>query len=278
MSTNLKEEPQPVDIVPKREDEDSDEDDSDYVPEGADGSANDDSDSDSADEGGSGPPSPKRVKADLADLSEEKREAREKERAALWEAFQASTGTTLNATPDFEPPSMIKVRKSYRFAGKDFSEVVMVAEGSTDAQQWPRVIEDEDIKENIKEETPALPTPESIPSTSAPLPTLAPPSSTPTPSSTSAPSAAAVAVAKPGPRKPKTVLGAIPNTKPKKLTTLDKSAMDWKAHVNEDEGTKDELEANRRGGGYLEKVEFLERVEERKEAGREAAGSKRRRN
>ncbi|KZS97208.1 hypothetical protein SISNIDRAFT_547250 [Sistotremastrum niveocremeum HHB9708] len=274
MSTNLKEEPQPVDIVPKREDEDSDEDDSDYVPEGADGSANDDSDSDSADEGGSGPPSPKRVKADLADLSEEKREAREKERAALWEAFQASTGTTLNATPDFEPPTMIKVRKSYRFAGKDFSEVVMVAEGSTDAQQWPRVIEDEAVKPE-DDSAAALPTPESISSTSAPLPTLAPPSTTPTPSSTSAPSPLP---AKPGPRKPKTVLGAIPNTKPKKLTTLDKSAMDWKAHVNEDEGTKDELEANRRGGGYLEKVEFLERVEERKEAGREAAGSKRRRN
>ena len=48
---------------------------------------------------------------------------------------------------------------------------------------------------------------------------------------------------------------------------LEKSSMDWRSHVgsNEDSGLKDELEANRRGGGYLEKVEFLERVQERKE-------------
>jgi hypothetical protein len=43
--------------------------------------------------------------------------------------------------------------------------------------------------------------------------------------------------------------------------------MDWSAHLNtqQDPAIKDELEANRRGGGYLEKVEFLKRVDERKE-------------
>jgi hypothetical protein len=78
-------------------------------------------------------------------------------------------------------------------------------------------------------------------------------------------------------------LAALPtpaSTKAKKLSTLDKSAMDWQSHIQtaEDPGLKDELEANRRSGGYLEKVEFLKRVDERKEDVVEAnKGSKRRR-
>jgi len=44
--------------------------------------------------------------------------------------------------------------------------------------------------------------------------------------------------------------------------------MDWRAHLGEqDGGAVDELERNRRagGGGYLEKVEFMDRVEGRRE-------------
>jgi hypothetical protein len=43
--------------------------------------------------------------------------------------------------------------------------------------------------------------------------------------------------------------------------------MDWRVHLDSQENStlKDELEANRRGGGFLEKVEFLKRVEERKD-------------
>lgn len=85
---------------------------------------------------------------------------------------------------------------------------------------------------------------------------------------------------KPGPRKPKTKLGPIPAPpKAKKLTTLDKSAMDWKSHVSgvQDPVLKDELEANRRGGGYLEKVEFLQRVGERKDEAFEANKTAKRR-
>lgn len=85
---------------------------------------------------------------------------------------------------------------------------------------------------------------------------------------------------RPGPRKPKTSLSALPSSqKAKKLTTLDKSAMDWSAHINtqQDPRVKDELEANRRGGGYLEKVEFLKRVDERKEGNMEASKPSKRR-
>lgn len=72
-----------------------------------------------------------------------------------------------------------------------------------------------------------------------------------------------------GRRKSKLVLPSLPTSsqpKAKKLTTLDKSSMDWKAHVNSDGvTTKDELEANRRSGGYLGKMEFLQRVGERRD-------------
>jgi len=55
--------------------------------------------------------------------------------------------------------------------------------------------------------------------------------------------------------------------------------MDWQAHVGSsaDSALKDELEANRRGGGYLEKVQFLQRVEERKEQVFDSSKDKKRR-
>jgi len=84
-----------------------------------------------------------------------------------------------------------------------------------------------------------------------------------------------------GPRKSKLVLPSLPaSSKPKlkKLTTLDKSSMDWKAHVNSDgAANKDELEGNRRSGGYLGKVEFLQRVSERKDSMLEEKQAKKRR-
>jgi hypothetical protein len=70
----------------------------------------------------------------------------------------------------------------------------------------------------------------------------------------------------------------------KRLTTLEKSALDWQAHVGIDDtpaagesGLASELEANRRGGGYLEKVDFLQRVEDRKNQALEAKKEHKRR-
>jgi hypothetical protein len=42
--------------------------------------------------------------------------------------------------------------------------------------------------------------------------------------------------------------------------------MDWKSYVSSDQGkdVEDDLASNRKGGGYLEKKDFLMRVEERK--------------
>jgi hypothetical protein len=55
--------------------------------------------------------------------------------------------------------------------------------------------------------------------------------------------------------------------------------MDWQTHVHAEQhsGLKDELEANRKAGGYLEKVQFLKRVEERKDGTLEGLKSTKRR-
>lgn len=138
-------------------------------------------------------------------------------------------------------------------------EVIEVAENSADAKKWPvwRPPGQEDASAFIptsNSEGPPVLAKETSSSTLV--------ASEDTPKPKQPPSK------RPGPRKPKTVLpGLLTSQKPKKLTTLDKSAMDWSAHINaeQDSGMKDQLEANRRGGGYLEKVEFLRRVDERKD-------------
>ncbi|XAO26919.1 hypothetical protein I312_105760 [Cryptococcus bacillisporus CA1280] len=52
--------------------------------------------------------------------------------------------------------------------------------------------------------------------------------------------------------------------KGKKMTTLEKSQMDWKSHTSSNASMEDELVANRRNGGFLEKKDFLDRVGERR--------------
>lgn len=114
-----------------------------------------------------------------------------------------------------------------------------------------------------------------------------PPTQTPTPAISSEPPSISTStkppppIRKPCPRKPKTSLAPLPS-KTKKLSTLDKSAMDWQAHIQAEQqsgsGLKDELEANRKGGvGYLDKVQFLKRVEERKGETLDALKSNKRR-
>ncbi|KAJ7154760.1 bucentaur or craniofacial development-domain-containing protein [Mycena filopes] len=142
---------------------------------------------------------------------------------------------------------MVKIEKRYLFAGEYTVEVVEVPRDSADAKKWPLWRPPEDPTASSSSSVPHAQDPSSI-------------SSGPSTSSVRPPAK------RPGPRKPKTSLAAIPAQKAKKLSTLDKSAMDWRAHVNaEPSDVKDELDANRRGGGYLEKVEFLNRVDARKE-------------
>lgn len=158
-------------------------------------------------------------------------------------------------------------------------EIVEVALDSADAKKWPIV-------------PPATSTSTStdtrIPVSKSEIATESL-TTVPAPNTSTIASSALTPLTKRGPRKPKVTLGAIPGSgsssgsksrhAPKKLTTLEKSAMDWRSHLSDGDALKDELEANRRqnGGGYLEKVEFLERVSERRESLLDASKSGKRR-
>lgn len=159
-----------------------------------------------------------------------------------------------------------------------FREVVEVPENSTDAKKWARY---RSPGANITPTDNAswVGAPDTNTAPPQPIPDILPTASTSSAATTTAASQAGPPKRKPGPRKPKTTLAPLPGSasKAKKITTLEKSAMDWSKHVTP--GDKDELEAQRRGGGgYLDKVEFLNRAEERKESMlSENSSSKRRR-
>ncbi|KIJ29269.1 hypothetical protein M422DRAFT_188739 [Sphaerobolus stellatus SS14] len=172
---------------------------------------------------------------------------------------------------------MVKIVKKYRFAGEDVTKVEEVAEDSPDAKSWPLwdPVTQSAIPNPATTQTALSPSTLSFSSTLSSSSTLPPstnaPGSDPTSASTPTPNL-------PRPRKTRKSLDSMfASAKVKKLTTLDKSAMDWKQHVDSSKDIKDDLEANRRGGGYLEKVEFLRRVDERVEEVRESVGTKRRR-
>lgn len=192
------------------------------------------------------------------------------ERQALWTKFQESVNAP-STLPESEPEKrMVKIVKRHRFAGEDVVEIVDVPEDSADAKKWPLWKPPEGQNEAAVPRESGSGTP--TPSTEEPPPAAAAASS-----SSSVPSAQAQpsTTKRPSRRKPKLQLAELPSAgsqKGKKLTTLEKSALDWKAHVDTSRESElaSELEANRRGGGYLEKVEFLQRVGDRKNQSLEA--------
>ena len=151
------------------------------------------------------------------------------------------------------------------------SEIVEVPEDSKDARNWPLWKHPESAEEvaTCNNDSSSASTPPAAGFPSAP-------------SSSSANTTGLVVNRRPGRRKPKVQLAELPSAdsrKGKKLTTLEKSTLDWNAHVNVpgEPELAAELEANRRGGGYLERVEFLQRVDERKSQAFEASRDHKRR-
>ncbi|KAF9527493.1 bucentaur or craniofacial development-domain-containing protein [Crepidotus variabilis] len=218
--------------------------------------------------------------------SNEDVEEKKRKRDTLWSDFQASIINNSTKPSDEPPKKKIKVEKKYRFAGKETIEVVEVVEDSPDARQWPLwrspTIYEAPAPTSVDVLSSQNGSSEPIPLETAPTtsPLLVPPSESS--KTATVPPEPRLPSKKPGPRKPKTALASLPgSTKAKKISTLDKSAMDWQAHLQSEKASgssiQDELQANRRGGGYLEKVEFLKRVEDRKEEQLDALkGSKRR--
>jgi hypothetical protein len=224
-----------------------------------------------------------------------------RQREALWASFQASVSTPpSHSGGDGKGDTSVRrvtIAKTYLFAGKHITyvftplsffvssshtalaltfvvyarastfsrEVVEVAEGSEEATKWPRARPTSNaVSALASSSTPCASEGEEEGKGDSPAP----------PVSTSTPGAK-----RPGPRRPRTALPSLPKaSQAKKITTLDKSAMDWRAHVASQSGdVKGELDANRRGGGYLEKVDFLKRVEDRREDAFEASKSSKRR-
>ncbi|KAI5888589.1 uncharacterized protein SCHCODRAFT_02671166 [Schizophyllum commune H4-8] len=230
-------------------------------------------------------------------------EGKRKQRAEVWSKFLAMDPPR----PSEEPfRKLVKVVKTYKFAGKEMEEILEVPEDSPDAAKWPR----------YEEETSSTDASEArdVPMTDLTAQPCDDISLKP-----------ALPYKRPGPRRGKVTLpgftmghkiirtptsphvtdptahatnlptrdkpfGPVSRTDPSNpahlssnttlttLTTLDKSALDWRSHVGAQETPlRDELDANRRGGGYLEKVAFMQRVEQRKEGLLEAGRGGRRR-
>ncbi|KAH9850648.1 bucentaur or craniofacial development-domain-containing protein [Lenzites betulinus] len=218
-------------------------------------------------------PAPKRARTDAPPVTESSEDTVHKQQGdEAYAAFKASLSAPppTITTPDAGTPQTVKIVRRFRFAGEEVAEVKEVPADSREAKEWPLWKPREDNSSKGQEHTDRPPASHSGSATAVAS------SSSATPASSSAKPPGK----RPGPRKPKTTLAPIPKKDSvKKLTTLDKSAMDWRAHVEGDAppDVKDELEANRRGGGYLEKVEFLQRVEARKEEVLDANKGKRRR-
>ncbi|XP_006463968.1 hypothetical protein AGABI2DRAFT_74372 [Agaricus bisporus var. bisporus H97] len=223
------------------------EDDADYVPPTREQQDSDNSEDESQPHGQTGE----------ATIANDESDTQQKE--VVWASFQASLASPEENKRESTEAKMVKVQKRYLFAGEYTTEIVEVPEDSVDAKKWPHYQGSGD-KSSSQD---VVPIPEATVSSST--------------SSSVRPAEAQQK--KLGPRKPKKVLAALPpssSQKAKKLTTLDKSMMDWKAHTMSAD-LQVELDTNRKSGGYLEKVEFLQRVEERKEENLEAMKSRKRR-
>ncbi|KAI9444240.1 hypothetical protein H4582DRAFT_2071804 [Lactarius indigo] len=238
----------------------SDSEDLDYVPEGE----GHDSDSDNSDERKAKRP---RVGLGSPPQTQEELAKAQSERQALWAKFQASVSAPTPTAAESGPKRVVKIEKRYRFAGEDVVEIVEVPEDSKDATNWPLWEPPETVREatTFNNDSPSA----SIPPVAG-LPTA---SSSATTTQLNR---------RPGRRKPKVQLAELPSAdsrKGKRLTTLEKSTLDWNAHVNVpgEPELAAELEANRRGGGYLERVEFLQRVDDRKNQALEASKDHKRR-
>ncbi|KAF8734783.1 Bucentaur or craniofacial development, partial [Rhizoctonia solani] len=244
---------------------DSDEDDDDYVP------GEQDSDSDSE----TGREAKKPRTEEALDTKNNKLLPDDAARDALWSSFLESTraepvGSNIS-TPKSEA-KMVTIEKKYRFAGEDVIEKVVVAEDTPEAREWCKHQATDD-RGASSTTTPDISTPGSrnLTLSTSPLPPVElKDSKTEIPSSVKP---------KPPtkPRKPLSGLAAA--AKPKKLTTLDKSRLDWQSHLaSATQEERDELERNRKAGGagYLEKVDFLARVDQRKDGVFEDSKRKRR--
>ncbi|BGP25094.1 craniofacial development protein 1 [Rhodotorula toruloides] len=183
---------------------------------------------------------------------------------------------------------LVKIVVEYEFAGEKVAQEKMVARSSAEAQAYfaraPST-----SSSNSASQLPVAASAISNPASStldalfgpvtttsaAPDASSTAASPAPAPSSKPAPSAGGA------PKRKKVgglagVAASLGVGKPAKLNTLEKSKLDWNSFVSTQTGLEDTL-AHARKDGYLEKRDFLDRVEARKEEGWEKARGEARR-
>ncbi|GAA5925791.1 Swc5p [Sporobolomyces koalae] len=195
------------------------------------------------------------------------------------------------AKANLDQDDLVTIKVTYKFAGDTITQDKRVPRTSQEAINYFALHPEQSAAKASPTAVPTKPDPTTAsldalfgPDTS--LPTSAPPltSAEPDPLKPPAPTSAAAAAAPlppaGGPRRKKAGggLGAMAasmgvGVKPAKLNTLEKSKLDWNSYVQTQDGLQDTLQHARKDG-YLEKKDFLDRVEARKEQGWESAKKK----
>ncbi|WWD16774.1 hypothetical protein CI109_101206 [Kwoniella shandongensis] len=217
------------------------------------------------------------------EVEERRRKAREEyEKLKAEMAGESSSTTAAGATKEVEVEK-VEIKRARRFAGETIYETAKLPASDPEVVAYlARQVESSTTKADesdpsttnivgaISEATPMTSAMVSNDPSSSTSNNVQPSSTTPTISAHPAPRPKGP----PPRRKPRQSLEQMSAAldKGKKMTTLEKSAMDWKSHTSSSTNLSDELAANRRNGGYLEKQDFLDRVGERR-AGAFGTGS-----
>ncbi|BGP02462.1 SWR1-complex protein 5 [Rhodotorula toruloides] len=184
---------------------------------------------------------------------------------------------------------LVKIVVEYEFAGEKVAQEKMVPRSSAEAQAY--FARNPSASSSTSTSQPSGSASAPSDPTSSSLDALFGPD-TSTSATPDAPSASASPAPVPAPSKPAPPAGGAPKRKkagglagvaaslgvgkPAKLNTLEKSKLDWNSFVSTQTGLEDTL-AHARKDGYLEKRDFLDRVDARKEEGWEKARGEARR-
>ncbi|KAK1920825.1 bucentaur or craniofacial development-domain-containing protein [Papiliotrema laurentii] len=209
----------------------------------------------------------KRLRAEQEQAETEKRK---KDAEALFKSMMEEPAAPQSPAPEKAAPvETVEIKRPRQFAGETIYETVLLSRDHPDAVA--HFAREAALKGAESESSPAPSGSGLTASTISPKSTILPSGST-APQTSQAGSLASsspktiIKSRPPVRRKPRQSLEAMSAAldKGKKMTTLEKSQMDWKSHTSADPSIQAELEANRRGGGYLEKQQFLDRVGERR--------------
>ncbi|WVQ63001.1 uncharacterized protein L199_001150 [Kwoniella botswanensis] len=206
-----------------------------------------------------------KVDGKVDEIEERKRKAREE-----FERMKAELSTFTNDTKGKESgqEELVEIKRARRFAGEIIYETVKLKKDDPETiaffskqDQNRTTSESKEGTTNTSENQSDIPKDDH----SSSIPTQGQQKQSPI--TTSAPAPAPRPKGPPIRRKPRQSLEAMSAAldKGKKMTTLEKSQMDWRSHTTSTTGLSDELALNRKnGGGYLDKKDFLDRVGERR--------------